>query len=137
MRTSPFSYHVPQPRHCAAQLRALQLEHLPGFQTVLASCIENGILYRMHWAFETLGKTDKKFLLIHVSISSQIRTTGYTISVWIQGTNDRIVPFNESNKIKEFIPQAELYPIEGASHYLVMEEGVSDKVAEKLVQFLS
>lgn len=54
-----------------------------------------------------------------------------------QGTADQTVPFGEAAKIQKFIPQAEVFPIEGASHYLVVEDGGWQKVTTKLAEFFA
>ena len=59
-----------------------------------------------------------------------------TDDVWRQGTADPIVPYNEASKIQALLPQAELFSIEGGSHYLTTEEGSKEKVREKLIEFL-
>ena len=47
------------------------------------------------------------------------------------------MPFAEAEKIRGYIPQAELVPIEGASHYMPMEEESWPRIADALVEFLS
>ena len=54
-----------------------------------------------------------------------------------QGTDDKIVPFTESEKVRKYIPQAEIVPIEGASHYMPMEDGFWQKIADSLIAFLA
>lgn len=54
----------------------------------------------------------------------------------MQGSADNIVPYSEAFKIHKLIPQAQLVPIEGASHYVPMEEGSWQKLADSLIKFL-
>ena len=54
-----------------------------------------------------------------------------------QGTNDQIVPYTEVDKIKKYIPQAELLTIEGASHYLVMESDPCEQLSNRVVEFFA
>lgn len=51
--------------------------------------------------------------------------------------DDKLVPFTESAKIKAHIPHAEVVDIEGAGHYLPVEEGAWQQVADSLVKFLA
>lgn len=53
-----------------------------------------------------------------------------------QGSDDRLVPYTEMQKVKKYIPQAEYVTIEGGSHYLAMEDGSWQKVADAIVTFL-
>lgn len=55
----------------------------------------------------------------------------------MQGNEDDIVPLNEAFKIKELIPQAEIVQIEGANHYLVLQEGHWLRVATSIAAFLN
>lgn len=99
-------------------LRALQTEALPRFSEVLSSTRREGLVTGLQHAFETIGRSDKRFLIVH-------------------GTQDEVVPFAEAHKIRGYIPQAELVPIEGASHYMPMEEGSWPQIADALVKFLA
>lgn len=54
-----------------------------------------------------------------------------------QGTEDTIVPYNEAHKIKKCIPQAELVSIEGGSHFMPLEDGQWQQIADALIDFLS
>lgn len=47
------------------------------------------------------------------------------------------MPFTEAGKIRGYIPQAKLVPIEGATHYLLVEGDFGKQVADSLVEFLS
>lgn len=55
----------------------------------------------------------------------------------LQGTADQRVPFENAHRIQKAIPQAELFPVEGATHYLVTEVGAAEKVATKLSEFFA
>ena len=55
----------------------------------------------------------------------------------IQATDDPIIPFTEAQKMQKYLPQADLVPIESATHYIPLEEGSWQKVADNLVAFLS
>lgn len=55
----------------------------------------------------------------------------------VKGSADDIVPFNEALKIKSLIPQAELVSIEGANHYMLIQDGPWQQVAETISKFLS
>ena len=63
--------------------------------------------------------------------------TNFGLERGVQGTEDHIVPFEESIKIKKLIPQAELFPIEGADHHLVLEKCFLQSIVNKIVEFLS
>lgn len=54
-----------------------------------------------------------------------------------QGTADKIVPVTEAHKIKKLVPQAKYAPIEGASHYLPLEDGAWQEVVDNIIPFLS
>lgn len=54
----------------------------------------------------------------------------------MQGTDDAIVPYEEANKIKGRVPQAEIVTVDGATHSLVLQEGHWQIVAENLARFL-
>lgn len=87
-------------------------------------------------AFEKLGKLqDKRFLIVHVSLRAGVG--GAVLMAVSQGTDDQIVPYSEVDKIKRYIPQANLVSIEGGSHYLPMERGSWEKLAECVGAFLS
>ncbi|KAF7797622.1 hypothetical protein EIP86_008822 [Pleurotus ostreatoroseus] len=101
----------------AREFEKLQAGSLPGFAEVVKACM-SGPLRQTGWAYDTLAKTDKKFLILH-------------------GTADQAIPFENAHRIQKIIPQAELLPIEGASHFFVMEVGAADKVADKLSEFFA
>ena len=54
-----------------------------------------------------------------------------------QGTEDEVVPYEEANKIKARIPDAELVTVEGAFHDLVLREEHWKIVADAIVRFLA
>ncbi|KAI0075768.1 alpha/beta-hydrolase [Panus rudis PR-1116 ss-1] len=104
-----------------AELRRLQTELLPGYDKIIKYDLHNGPISGLHWAFKSLDKLKMRNGLLKVMI--------------IHGTDDHIVPHNESRKIKELIPGAEVVDVEGATHYLVMREGHWQKVAESILCF--
>ncbi|EKM59110.1 uncharacterized protein PHACADRAFT_25221 [Phanerochaete carnosa HHB-10118-sp] len=117
-------------------LRELQSQHLPGFNDILESSRKDGLITGANWAYKKLGKmTDKRFLIVHVSCYTFAAPSNPEIPV--QGTADNIVPYSEAFKIHKLVPQAQLVPIEGASHYVPLEEGSREKFTAALVKFLS
>ncbi len=54
-----------------------------------------------------------------------------------QGTADETVPFSEAGKIQQLITQAEVFPIAGDSHDLIIQEGMWRKVSVKFAEFLA
>lgn len=46
----------------------LQAQHLPHYTRVMASMLTEGLAHGLRWAYETLGRSDKRVLVIHVSV---------------------------------------------------------------------
>ncbi|EKM59105.1 uncharacterized protein PHACADRAFT_181109 [Phanerochaete carnosa HHB-10118-sp] len=102
----------------AIYLREQQSQHLPGFNDVLQSTLNDGLITGVQWAYQKLGSmTEKHFLIVH-------------------GTADNVVPYSEAVKIHKLIPQAQLVPLEDASHFVPLEEGSWQKFVDSLVNFL-
>ena len=55
----------------------------------------------------------------------------------MQGTEDRIVLYDHSVTANKLIPHAELLPIKGAAHDLLLDETYRGKVYEALVKFFN
>ena len=102
-----------------------------------------GPIAGMHRAYEELASIRTangpvKPLVIHVrSTRSDCRCSNGLILSRLKGTNDAIVPYNNSLKIKKLVPQAELVTVEGAGHHLISEEAHWPTVASNIVKFLS
>lgn len=47
------------------------------------------------------------------------------------------MPLSHAEQIAQLVPRARLVTIEGASHFLLVEDGHKDRVADLLVQFFS
>ncbi|KAI0669949.1 alpha/beta-hydrolase [Trametes maxima] len=116
------SVRVPIPVY--KELRDLQTSELPGYGRSLQSCFKDGPIRGLEAAFDkvaevTVGHTQQKLqiLIIH-------------------GTEDDIVAYEEANKIKGRVPQAEVVTVEGAAHDVVMRDGHWQIVAESLARFL-
>lgn len=110
------------PDSLAVELRQLQGELLPGFKKILGDDMQYGPIAGLDWAFKKL---------------SGLQTNAGTLQILIiHGTDDDIVPFTEAIKIHRHIPEAKLAKIEGATHYLVVEEEHWLTVAENISGFL-
>jgi len=117
--TAPTKESQPDAGQVAVHLRELQSQYLPGYNDIIESSRKDGLVSGVNWGYKKLGKmTDKRFLIVH-------------------GTADNIVPYSEAFKIHKLIPQAQLIPIDGASHYVPMEEGSWEKFAKTLIKFLA
>jgi len=86
-----------------------------GFRRALLSTIRNGMLESFIHTYESLGKMDKRILLL-----------------W--GRNDRTVPFENSQVLQSVLPQAEFHAIENTSHIPHYEK--PDEVNPLLLEFL-
>ncbi|EKM59108.1 uncharacterized protein PHACADRAFT_249331 [Phanerochaete carnosa HHB-10118-sp] len=109
----------PDSGQVAWHLRELQTQCLPGFSDMLESSKKDGLATGVNWAYRKLGKMpDKRCLIVH-------------------GIADNVVPYSEAFKIRKLVPQAQLISIEGASHFVPMEEGSKQKFTENLLKFLA
>lgn len=114
----PSKESQPDAAQLALHLSELQSQYLPGFNDVIESSRKDGLISGVNWAYKRLGKhNDKRYLIVH-------------------GTQDNVVPYSEAFKIQKLIPQARLVPIEGASHFVTMEEGSKQKFIATLLEFL-
>ena len=68
-----------------------------GFNQALLSTLRSGILYHMAPMYKALGKTRCSIRLI-----------------W--GLEDRVVPFDSCEKLKNYLPHARFFPVEKAGH---------------------
>ncbi|EIW64718.1 alpha/beta-hydrolase [Trametes versicolor FP-101664 SS1] len=116
------SARVPIPEHL--ELRDLQSSALPGYKRSLQSCVDVGPIRGLEAAYDAVSK-----------VAAGPAQEPLQVLV-IHGTDDAIVPYEEANKIKGRVPQAEIVPIEGATHSLVLQEGHWQIVAENLARFL-
>ncbi|KAL4251450.1 polyketide transferase af380 family protein [Abortiporus biennis] len=112
------------PSDLAFQLRILQNKFLPAFKTIVRHDLTSSPATGMEWAFGTLARPPPG------------KTDVFKVQV-IHGTDDKIVPFEEANKIRRLIPQAQIVPIVGASHYLVFVDGHWEQVADSIETFFS
>ncbi|KAI0639351.1 alpha/beta-hydrolase [Trametes polyzona] len=123
-------FHTPNPVDTRVpiqgykELRDLQSSNLPGYKRSLQSCFQDGPIRGLEAAFDGVArvaagptKQPLKVLIIH-------------------GTDDDIVSYEEAEKIKARVPQAELVTVEGAAHDLVVKDGHWQIVAESLEKFL-
>ncbi|KIP08356.1 hypothetical protein PHLGIDRAFT_29619 [Phlebiopsis gigantea 11061_1 CR5-6] len=101
----------------ALKLRNPQTLYPPGFSRIFDSCGKEGLVDRLYWAYETIGKSDKRCLIVH-------------------GTHDGLVPYDEANKIMGYIPQAKFVEINGGTHFLSMEEGPQQMLVESILTFM-
>ncbi|KAH9849809.1 alpha/beta-hydrolase [Lenzites betulinus] len=106
------------------QLRDLQSSELPGYKRSLGSCFQDGPIRGLEAAFDAVAQAMAGPTQQHYEV------------LIIHGTDDPIVPYNEANKIKTRVPQAEVVTVQGAAHHLVLQDGHWQIVAERLVAFL-
>jgi len=106
------------PSQIAMQLRQLQEELLPGFRVLVSHDLRDGPGSGLNWAFKTVGESEHIQALI------------------IHGNADNLVPYGEASKIKALVPQATIVTIDGASHYLVFEDGHWQQVADSIAAFI-
>ncbi|TDL28487.1 alpha/beta-hydrolase [Rickenella mellea] len=103
-----------------AELRTLQEQHLPGYRDALKSSVKHGPLRGLDTTFSQLGKNENgfDFLIIH-------------------GTSDNVVNFENAKAIQKLVPSAELIPVEGAGHDLLVVSPFHEMVTEALLKFLA
>ncbi|RDX55915.1 alpha/beta-hydrolase [Lentinus brumalis] len=106
------------------ELRQLQSSELPGYKRSLASCFTDGPIRGLQSTFDKLA---------NLSVGPASKPLEVLI---IHGTDDGIVPYEEANKIKARVPQAEVITVEGAGHDLVLRDEHWKIVADAIVHFL-
>jgi pimeloyl-ACP methyl ester carboxylesterase len=87
-----------------------------GFKRALLSTIRSGIISGAGEAYEQVGRQERPMMLI-----------------W--GREDQTVPFTNSKRVRELLPQVEFHPIDGAGHIPHYE--LPDVVNPLLIDFLS
>ncbi|KAI0651800.1 alpha/beta-hydrolase [Trametes meyenii] len=116
------SVRVPIPEY--KELRNLQTSELAGYGRSLRSCFQDGPIRGLEAAFDRVAQ---------VAVGPARQKPQVLI---IHGTDDDIVAYEEANKIKGRVPQAEVVTVEGAGHDVVMRDGHWQIVAENLARFL-
>ncbi|KAI0068625.1 alpha/beta-hydrolase [Artomyces pyxidatus] len=92
----------------------IQSAHLPGYNAALASSLRDGPIRGLSSAFEEIGASHRKVLLI-----------------W--GTADNVVPYKYASRVQALIPRSELITIQDGGHDLTATH--SDTVSSVLVRF--
>jgi len=101
------------------ELRELQGELLPGYKEAISSILSANALRGQLSAFQWISryKPTAKVLVVH-------------------GTDDKIVKFDDGEYIQKVIPHAEIAPIKGAAHDLLVNDEYSSRVLDILASFL-
>ncbi|KAH9965783.1 alpha/beta-hydrolase [Russula dissimulans] len=82
-----------------SEIVRIQSAHLPGYNAAIASSLRDGPVRGLHEAFETLGASSRRILLI-----------------W--GTADNTVPYKYAARVQGLLPQSELITVHGGGHDL-------------------
>jgi len=101
------------------ELRELQGQVLPGYKEAISSIFSTNVLRGQLSAFQWISryKPTANVLVVH-------------------GTEDNIVKFEDGEYIQKVIPHAEIVPIQGAAHDLLVNDEYSSTVLEILGSFL-
>ncbi|KAF9226936.1 alpha/beta-hydrolase [Gyrodon lividus] len=94
----------------------LQSAHLPYYNAAVASCLRDGPVRGLAYAFTALANSNNQVLLIH-------------------GTADKTVPYKYASKIQTLVPKAELVTIEDGGYDITVTH--ANEVIAALLQFLS
>lgn len=119
----PTNQPVKSPIPQYQELITLQSELLPGYKSGVASCLKDGPIHGLLWAFDKLADarvstgTDVQVLIIH-------------------GTDDPVVRYADALEIKKRIPAAGLVDIEGGEHDMTIREGHWEQVAKSIDSFI-
>ncbi|KAI0724500.1 alpha/beta-hydrolase [Cerioporus squamosus] len=106
------------------ELRELQSSELPGYKRSLTSCFTDGPIRGLQSTFDKLAD---------LSVGPASKPLQVLV---IHGTDDEIVPYEEANKIKARVPQANVITVKGAGHDLVLRDEHWKIVADAIVHFL-
>jgi pimeloyl-ACP methyl ester carboxylesterase len=96
----------------------IQSAHLPGYNAAIASSLRDGPIRGLDESFETLGKSNRKILLIWVS-PCYFSYIDMHLDVY-QGTADNTVPYKYAPRVQELLPQSEFVTIQGGKHDLTV-----------------
>ncbi|KAI9513236.1 Alpha/Beta hydrolase protein [Russula earlei] len=104
--SAPFRFYLRRLANASSsdpvsEIVRIQSAHLPGYNAAIASSLRDGPIRGLHEAFEKLGASNRKILLI-----------------W--GTADNAVPYKYAPRIQRLLPQSELITVEGGGHDLAV-----------------
>ncbi|KZT06923.1 alpha/beta-hydrolase [Laetiporus sulphureus 93-53] len=105
-----------------AELINLHKELLPGYSNAVSSCLREGPIHELLWAFDKLGNT-------RVVSGEQVQV------LLIHGTDDPLVRYADSIEIQKRIPTAQLVSISGGGHDVPVREEHWLQVAESTEKF--
>ncbi|KZT74670.1 alpha/beta-hydrolase [Daedalea quercina L-15889] len=106
------------------ELVKLQHELLPGYADGVYSCLHDGPIHGLLWAFDKISRTQG--------------VNGRQMEVLIvHGTLDPLVAYADALEINKRIPHAQLLTVEGAGHDLPVSDKCWGHVVKNVAVFLS
>ncbi|PCH39668.1 alpha/beta-hydrolase [Wolfiporia cocos MD-104 SS10] len=105
------------------ELIDLQAELLPGYTAAVQSCLQDGPIHDLLWAFD-------KIAITRVGSGQEVQV------LIIHGTDDYLVRYSDSLEINRRIPSARLVTVEGAGHDFTARDGHWQQVADAMLEFL-